>query len=116
MKKELCEAVKRGDIQSVTRLLQLSVDINTRDEAGNTLLIQACWKNKKEMVELLLTTSVDVNGTGGMWRETALIIAARKGLHDIIDILLKTKDINVMKGDYVSLSIESWEGQPCCNE
>ena len=24
------------------------------------------WKNKKEMVELLLTTSVDVNGTGGM--------------------------------------------------
>ena len=40
------------------------------------------------------------------WRETALIIAARKGLHDIIDILLKTKDINVMKGDYVSLSIE----------
>ena len=34
MKKELCEAVKRGDIQSVTRLLQLSVDINTRDEAG----------------------------------------------------------------------------------
>ena len=38
--------------------------------------------------------------------ETALIKAARLGLYDIIDILLKTKDINVMKGDIVSLSIE----------
>ena len=38
--------------------------------------------------------------------ETALITAARKGLYDMIDILLKTKDINVMKGDDVSLSIE----------
>ena len=37
---------------------------------------------------------------------TPLIIAARNGLDKIIDILLKTKDINVMKGDLVSLSIE----------
>ena len=37
---------------------------------------------------------------------TALITAAMIGLYDIIDILLKTKDINVMKGDIVSLSIE----------
>ena len=28
------------------------------------------------------------------------------GLYDIIDILLKSKDINVMKKDDVSLSIE----------
>ena len=38
--------------------------------------------------------------------ETALIVAAMNGLYNIIDILLKTKDINVMKGDDVSLSIE----------
>ena len=33
--------------------------------------------------------------------------AARYGFHDIVDILLKTKDINVMKKERcVSLSIE----------
>ena len=38
--------------------------------------------------------------------QTTLIIAARKGLYDIIDMLLESKNINVMKGDIVSLSIE----------
>ena len=37
---------------------------------------------------------------------TALIVCAIKGLEDIIDLLLNVKDINVMKGDRVSLSIE----------
>ncbi|XP_062520312.1 serine/threonine-protein phosphatase 6 regulatory ankyrin repeat subunit B-like isoform X2 [Corticium candelabrum] len=33
------------------------------------------------------------------WRRTGLIVAAWKGFVDIANILLKTKDINVMKGD-----------------
>ena len=34
MEEELWEAVWRGDIQLVTRLLKLGVDVNTRDENG----------------------------------------------------------------------------------
>ena len=34
MEKELSEAVKRGDIESVTRLLELDVDINRLDFFG----------------------------------------------------------------------------------
>ena len=34
MEKELWEAVRRGDIQSVTRLFDSNVDINSRDEYG----------------------------------------------------------------------------------
>ena len=34
MKKELWVAVCRGDIESVTRLLELEVDINSRDSWG----------------------------------------------------------------------------------
>ncbi|XP_062519875.1 ankyrin repeat and death domain-containing protein 1B-like [Corticium candelabrum] len=98
MQKELCEAVRRGDIKSVTRLSKMLVDINTRNSNGNTLLIQACENNRKEIVEFLLTKSADVNGTG-TFGETPLITAAMKGLDNIIDILLKTKDINVIKGD-----------------
>ncbi|XP_062522419.1 ankyrin repeat, SAM and basic leucine zipper domain-containing protein 1-like isoform X2 [Corticium candelabrum] len=99
MEKELCEAVRRGDIHSVTGFLDMGVDINQRDEDGNTLLIQACWKNKKEMVKLLLTNKLtDANGTG-IFGWTPLITAASNGLYNIFDMLLKTKDINVMKGD-----------------
>ena len=34
MQKELCEAVRRGDIKSVTRLSKMLVDINTRNSNG----------------------------------------------------------------------------------
>ena len=33
-------------------------------------------------------------------------MAAVKGFDDIVNILLKTKETSVMKGDWVSLSIE----------
>ena len=34
MEKGLCEAVRRGDIESVTRRLEMKVDINRRYEYG----------------------------------------------------------------------------------
>ena len=37
---------------------------------------------------------------------TALIVSAIVRSEEITDLLLNVKDINVMKGDYVSLSIE----------
>ena len=37
---------------------------------------------------------------------TALIVSTRIGSEEITDLLLNVKDINVMKGDWVSLSIE----------
>ena len=37
---------------------------------------------------------------------TALIVSAMFGSEEITDLLLNVKDINVMKGDGVSLSIE----------
>ena len=34
MERKLCGAVERGDIQLVTRLFKLGVDVNTRNEDG----------------------------------------------------------------------------------
>ncbi|XP_062515475.1 ankyrin-1-like isoform X2 [Corticium candelabrum] len=96
MEKELWVAVERGDIESVTRLLELDVDINSRDKYGDTLLILACWEANKEMVKFLLSKSADVNGTGDDGF-TALIVSALEGSEDIVDLLLNVKDINVMK-------------------
>ncbi|XP_062516081.1 espin-like protein [Corticium candelabrum] len=99
MERKLCAAVERGDIQLVTRLFKLGVDVNTRNEDGDTLLIKACRKKNKEMVKFLFTKSADVNAASGLFGWTPLIRAAMNGLYDIIDILLKSKDINVMKKD-----------------
>ncbi|XP_062515567.1 kinase D-interacting substrate of 220 kDa-like [Corticium candelabrum] len=111
MERKLCEAVERGDIQLVKRLLKLGVDVNARDENWDTLLMQACWNKQKEMVEFLLTKSADVNVTDGFGR-TPLITAAREGWYDIVDMLLKTKDINVMKKDtLVGMTAIHWAAE-----
>ncbi|XP_062515452.1 ankyrin repeat domain-containing protein 50-like isoform X2 [Corticium candelabrum] len=99
MNEEFMKAVERGDsITYITCLLNMGVDINTHDEYGNTLLIQACLNKNKEMVEFLLTKSADVNGAGEKgW--TALIVAVLLGCDDIVEVLLNVKDVNVMKKD-----------------
>ncbi|XP_062512138.1 E3 ubiquitin-protein ligase HACE1-like isoform X2 [Corticium candelabrum] len=102
----LVQAVRRGDIQAVTHVLKMGVDIDTRYEYGSgcvvsyneTLLMIACRNNKKEMVELLLSKSADVN-KGDRWGWTALMMAADDGSEDIMNIILKTKDIDVKMGD-----------------
>ncbi|XP_062516233.1 serine/threonine-protein phosphatase 6 regulatory ankyrin repeat subunit B-like isoform X2 [Corticium candelabrum] len=98
MGNQIGRQVERGDIESVTRLLEMGADVNARDLFGYTLLIQACRNNQKEMVEFLLAKSADVNGTN-WYGYTALIVSASIGSEDITDLLLNVKDINVMKKD-----------------
>ncbi|XP_062515276.1 ankyrin repeat domain-containing protein 17-like [Corticium candelabrum] len=90
------DEVRRGDVNSVTRLLENGVNVNARCLYGETILTLACRKKKKEIVELLLAKSADVNETNETgW--TSLITAAEKGCEEIIDVLVKVEGINVMK-------------------
>ena len=53
------EAVRAGDVQAVSRLLESGVDVNARGADGATALLLAA--NNSEMVELLLDSGADVD-------------------------------------------------------
>ena len=57
----LFDAVKKGDIEAVRKHLDAGADVNTKDEDGYTLLIEAVSYGSKEIVELLIFNGVDVN-------------------------------------------------------
>ncbi|XP_062511279.1 receptor-interacting serine/threonine-protein kinase 4-like isoform X2 [Corticium candelabrum] len=96
MNAELFEAVERDDKLPVLRFLEKEGDVNTRDEYGDkTLLMIACLRNSKNIVYLLVTNSAAVNETS-IRRCTPLMMAARKGNEDIVELLLKAKDIDVI--------------------
>ncbi len=63
MSTELIAAVKSGDTAGVQRLLVAGADVNTRDEAGATLLMLAAHAGDHELVSVLLGRGADVNAT-----------------------------------------------------
>ncbi|MDE7273001.1 MAG: ankyrin repeat domain-containing protein [Lachnospiraceae bacterium] len=75
--------LKRGD-----------VDVNKRDESGNTPLIYACLKSARDLVKLLLDNGADVS-LGNQKNRTPLHFAAESGNYQIISLLLDAgADVN----------------------
>ena len=56
---QACKNNQKGVVQ--TFLKRGGVDLNKRDESGNTPLIYACMKNSREIVKLLLENGADYN-------------------------------------------------------
>lgn len=75
--------LKRGD-----------VDVNKRDESGNTPLIYACLKSARDLVKLLLDNGADAN-LGNQKNRTPLHFAAEGGNYQIISLLIDAgADVN----------------------
>ena len=72
-------AVNRGDVATVTRLLDEDPHaINARNELENQPLHDACWAKHPEVVRLLIRRGADVNARGD-FGETPLHYAVRDG-------------------------------------
>ena len=69
------------------------VDIEAKDNAGNTPLMLACLANKDELVKRLLDKDADLNVTS-FNHSSPLQIAVKRGATPIIGLLLATKKIS----------------------
>ena len=60
--KGLFSASKDGDVQMIQDLLEnVEIDINHRDDEGQTALYTACEEGKTEIVKMLLDSNADPN-------------------------------------------------------
>lgn len=87
------------------KMIEQKSNLNIRDHDGNTLLMHACAKNNKELVERLLANNVDVkikNNKG----KTALMVACSENVDkEIINKLINYETKSVVP------SIESNESE-----
>lgn len=88
---ELHKAVRMRDNQKITELINKGVDINVKNSAGKTALMEAILfcnhPDYKEIVKFLIANGADVNIETER-DVTALSIALMFGYEDIIDLLL----------------------------
>ena len=95
----LIDAAQFGDIAIVQQLLSdKSIDVNTRDEYGNTALMEASSDGNKEIVELLLKHGADVNIKGNDGNTALMFALPEKGLKEskeIVKLLLNHLNMNV---------------------
>ena len=79
-----CKNNQKSVVQ--TFLKRGGVDVNKRDESGNTPLIYVCLKNARDLVKLLLEHGADAN-LGNQKNRMPLHFAAETGNFEIIALL-----------------------------
>lgn len=87
-------AAKNGNLEKIKELSGL-VNINIRDDKGNTALIYAAKQGHIPLVEFLLTIdkiNVNAKNTNGY---TALIMAVEDGRKNIVKLLLDNPNTNI---------------------
>lgn len=89
---QACKNNQKSVVQ--TFLKRGGIDVNKRDESGNTPLIYACMKNSRDIVRLLLENGADA-GLENQKSRTPLHFAANTGNYEITAMLVNAgADVN----------------------
>jgi ankyrin repeat protein/ppGpp synthetase/RelA/SpoT-type nucleotidyltranferase len=102
-----------GDLRTVKRLLKDGVDVNTKNELGQTALHVASLKGHDKVVEQLLKEGIDVNAKDDLPGRTALHVASSKGHDKVVEQLLLKEGIDVNAKDedrWTALHVASSKG------
>ncbi len=86
---KLREAIREGDIEAVKRHLAAGMDVNAKDDNGWNPLHLAVENGHKEIAELLISKSADVNAKDKYFRKTSRDWAIERGYTEIADLLRK---------------------------
>ena len=88
-------SAKRNDIAVLKLFLNSGIDVNSRDNGGNTALMVASLRGHKEVAKLLISKGADVNAKDKYGR-TPLIWASYAAHKEVAELLVsKGADVNV---------------------
>jgi ankyrin repeat protein len=107
----LSNAVRKGNVNAVKKLLNNGASVNQADKYGGTPLIIASGLGRADIVKLLLAKGANVNKANNNGN-TPLYIASREGHPEVVKVLLAAPGIDVNKAGKdgaTPLIIASWK-------
>lgn len=93
----LFRACSQGDLNRVKHLLDEGVNVNARQQDGETPLMFAAVEDKTDVVELLLDRGADIDAVS-IENETALVRAVGMSRYETVALLLK-RGANIEKSN-----------------
>lgn len=82
------EAVRKGEVESVTALLDKGADVNAKFRYGTTALFKAAERGHVEIVKILLARGADVTVKDTFYGATAMSWALDHNHADVVRLLL----------------------------
>ncbi|XP_028399549.1 ankyrin repeat and MYND domain-containing protein 2-like [Dendronephthya gigantea] len=90
VRKQLLENINQGNIEEVRRILDLGqIKVDSLDEDGMTPLMQAAYKGKHEICQLLIDKGANVNCSKHEHKYTPLMFACLSGSLEATKVLLE---------------------------
>ncbi len=89
LNEQFWEAVRKGDLASVTTLLDKGADVNAKFRYGTTALFKAAERGHLEIVKLLLARGADVSVKDTFYGATAMTWALDNNHVEVVSALLE---------------------------
>jgi ankyrin repeat protein len=105
MNREWQEANKHVDLEKVRALINEGVEVNSKDEHGQTALMNAAHAGQVELVRLLIELGADLNVTA-KYSLSALMLSLIANHTDVARLLIEAgADINILgSGSFIGRS------------
>lgn len=100
MKPEWESAIQRGDAAAARALLDAGIDIDSRDQHGQTALMRAAHLGHIELAELLISRGADLDVTA-KYHLSALMLAVIAGHPEIARLLVRAGADRTLQGSGV---------------
>ncbi len=83
---DFISSAQNGNIKKVQEFISSGINVNTKNNHGNTALIAAASEGYTEIVECLINAKADIN-TKNKDGQTALMLASDNGHYEIVVLL-----------------------------
>ena len=97
MTREWGNAVRQGDLATLTRLIETGADVDAKDQHGQTGLMVAAHKGHVDLVRLLLSNGAGLDHTA-KFHLSALMLAVIYGHTEIVRALVEAGANRSLRG------------------
>ena len=84
----LFEAVEKGDVEELKKLIAKGADVDAKNQEGWPLLVLAAKEGHADIVRILIKNRAQINVRDDEWGLTPLHIAAHQGHVDVVKVLI----------------------------